>query len=246
MPIPASGRLRQHPNLWLSRRLFMKTKQLYGKLPNFRRKHSTGHFANTKAHLARGTKTGSGSEVESSLPIHQGFVPDKQQSPHAACLRLTFRNLETPQTHVIRIGGHVPAPAHLVAKLWKEFDLLPHFMRGPAVNHGHQRCVWIVNLDGRQVPWNAEPETLASANSISWKSCRHHGIWNEGSIRFHGVRPHVCRLAIEARFQLPYAPHYQNSLAALTLELERMIDHFISFVGMRKKLPSGSETIFLK
>jgi len=226
----------------------MKIKQLHGSLPAYRRRYSTAHFAKTKAHGARGLKTRFGSESQPSPLLPREISTsdsDKQSQPYAACPRLMLHDSGMPQTQRIRIGAHIPAPAQLASKLWQEFDLLPHFMRGPTVTPGHQRCVWLVNLNGRRVPWNAEPETPISTNSIVWKNRSRHGIWNEGSILFRCVKPHVCHLAIEVHFQLPYGDSCQHLLVDLTRELERMINHFISFVQIRKTAPAGTEPILL-
>lgn len=226
----------------------MKTRSFRISPEGSRRRYSTGHFSKPRPYGQKGNKQKRSLKRAGPPSPQSETIPTPapcNRLAHASCPRLMWTSSSMRQTFGIRIGLHVPAPIHLVRKLWTEFHLLPHFMRGPFGSPRHECCVWLVNLGGVRVPWTAERVVSSSANFIVWKNSDHREIPNEGSVCFRTIRPHTCHVTVDVRFQFSPRVTCQNSLGSLARELEQMMHHFLSVVEMERAVPSGNQIILL-
>jgi uncharacterized membrane protein len=145
---------------------------------------------------------------------------------------LTLRAPQAGELIRLEISADVIGPARMVYDLWTRFDSVPHFMRGEEVARRleESRCVWRINLAGRQMQWEAEHAEDVPGERIVWKSRGGRAHPNGGSVCFSVLSLFGCRVIVTAEFDLPSGSGDDDALKGLASDLRNTLDRFSNLV----------------
>jgi uncharacterized membrane protein len=95
------------------------------------------------------------------------------------------RSSEGADTHVVRLekSVNIGRPVNAVFSAWQNLERLPRFISFvKRIERFGTQSRWLVNIDGRDVEWDAQITQVISNQSIGWKSLS--GPYHTGRITF--------------------------------------------------------------
>lgn len=104
--------------------------------------------------------------------------------------------------HHLARSIEIHAPLTRVFWRWIRFDDLPHFMRGVDEfrKPDKSRPVWIIEVGGARIPWEAEVCDQNPSHRIAWRSKPSCPFPNRGSVRFAPERQDTTRVTVRIEF----------------------------------------------